>query len=263
VLSAFDTGASARRDRVLIASCIAALTALSWIYLVRLERDMCLRMPEAPTAGAVALAVDLYWTPADRWLNFTMWAVMMVGMMAPSAAPVVTLFAGARSRKGGQPWAAVLLFSLGYVVVWTLFSALATFAQWGLHQKAMLSAMMTVASPRLAGVILIAAGVYQLTPWKGRCLSHCRSPLGFLLSHWRDGNAGALRMGFGHGVYCLGCCWALMCVLFSVGVMNLAWVAALTAFVFLEKVGPVGVKVARAAGVGLVILGVAKSFLGA
>jgi predicted metal-binding membrane protein len=122
----------------------------------------------------------------------------------------------------------------------------------------MFSAMMTVVSPWLAGAILIAAGVYQLTPWKARCLTHCRSPLGFLLSHWRDGLAGAFRMGFGHGVYCFGCCWALMAVLFAVGVMNLAWVAALTILVFVEKVGPLGARMARLTGVALVVLGASK-----
>ena len=262
MLKAFSTGASPRRDRLLIAICIAALTALSWVYLVGLQHEMCIRMPDRPSTASVALAVDLYWTPADRWLNFSMWAVMMVGMMAPSTAPLLTLYAAARSRKAGRSWVSVLVFSLGYVAVWTLFSAVATFAQWALHQKAMLSAVMTVVSPRLAGAILVAAGIYQLTPWKSRCLSHCRSPLGFLMSHWREGNAGAFLMGFGHGIYCLGCCWALMCVLFAVGVMNLAWVAGLTAFVLLEKVGPVGVTVSRVAGVGLVILGAATSVLG-
>jgi predicted metal-binding membrane protein len=142
--------------------------------------------------------------------------------------------------------------------VWTLFSAAATVAQWALHQESMLSAMMTVVSPWLAGAILIAAGAYQHTPWKAQCLTHCRSPLGVLLSRWREGVLGAFRMGFAHGVYCLGCCWALMAVLFAVGIMNLAWVAALTLLVFVEKVGPIGVVGARVAGVALAALGIAK-----
>ena len=117
---------SARRDRLLIATCIVALTALSWVYLVSLEHEMCVRMPDRPTTASVALAVDVYWTPADRWLNFSMWAVMMVGMMAPSTAPLLTLYAAARSRKAGSAWVSVLVFSLGYLAVWTLFSAAAT-----------------------------------------------------------------------------------------------------------------------------------------
>ena len=120
----------------------------------------------------------------------------------------------------------------------------------------MLSPAMQTSSPRLAGVILLAAGAYQLTPWKGACLTHCRSPLGFLMTNWRDGKWGAIRMGLVHGAYCLGCCWALMCVLFVVGVMNLAWVAALTVFVLLEKIGPAGAIVARVAGAAIAVLGV-------
>jgi len=122
----------------------------------------------------------------------------------------------------------------------------------------MLSMAMSISSPYLAGAILIAAGAYQLTSWKGACLTHCRSPLGFLMSHWREGKLGALRMGFFHGAWCLGCCWALMCVLFAVGVMNLAWVAALTCFVLLEKTGPAGATVARLAGAGMVVLGILR-----
>src|ERR1700680_4732665 len=115
---------------------------------------------------------------------------------------------------------------------------------------------MKTPSPRLAGVILLAAGAYQLTPWKGACLTHCRSPLGFLMTNWRDGKLGAVQMGVSHGAYCLGCCWALMCVLFAVGVMNLVWVAALSGLVLLEKIGPAGAIVGRAAGAGIAAWGI-------
>ena len=115
---------------------------------------------------------------------------------------------------------------------------------------------MTTSSAPLGAAILIAAGIYQLTPFKGTCLTHCRSPLGFLMSHWRDGASGALRMGLAHGSYCLGCCWALMCVLFVVGVMNLMWVAAIAIFVLMEKIGPAGTLVARAAGVAMIVMGI-------
>lgn len=202
------------------------------------------------------LAVNMRWIAADAWFNFAMWAVMMVGMMAPAAAPVVMLFAAARAGQGGRlTTMAALIFGAGYLAVWTIFSAGATVAQWGLHQKALLSVLMATTSPRLAGAILIAAGVYQLTRWKSRCLTHCRSPLGFLMSNWRDGALGAFQMGFRHGVYCLGCCWALMGVLFAVGVMNLVWVGAITVFVMVEKIGPAGEAVARLAGVALVVFG--------
>jgi predicted metal-binding membrane protein len=150
---------------------------------------------------------------------------------------------------------ATLMFGLGYLIVWIGFSACAAVLQWALHEAAMLSPAMAASNPRVAGAIVIAAGVYQLTPWKGVCLTHCRSPLGFLMSSWRDGATGALRMGIGHGAHCLGCCWALMCVLFAVGVMNLLWVAALTGVVLLEKVGPAGAIVARVAGVVMIGVG--------
>jgi len=208
--------------------------------------------------AAMGMTMDMPWSAADLFYTFAMWAVMMAGMMAPSALPMLLLFAAARAgrdKRGVSP--ATLTFGLGYLAVWTGFSVGATVAQWGLHQAALLSMAMASSSGRLTGAILIAAGVYQLTPWKSRCLTHCRSPLGFLMTNWRDGTMGAFRMGLRHGAYCLGCCWALMCVLFAVGVMNLVWVAALTVFVLIEKIGPAGAIVARVAGVAMVGFGIA------
>lgn len=207
--------------------------------------------------AAMGMTMDMPWSAADIFLTFAMWAVMMVGMMAPSALPVLLLFAAARAERVERRVSlATLVFGLGYITVWTGFSAGAALAQWGLHQAAMLSMAMASSSGRLTGAILIAAGAYQLTPWKNRCLSHCRSPLGFLMTNWRDGITGAFQMGFRHGAYCLGCCWALMCVLFVVGVMNLLWVATLTGFVLIEKTGPAGAILARVAGAAMVVLGV-------
>ena len=205
----------------------------------------------------MGMRMDAPWTAADAYFTFTMWSVMMVGMMSPSAAPVLLLFAATHGRRAerGVP-TAVLTFGLGYIIVWIGFSGFATFAQWALHQGALLSSMMAITSSRLAGTLLIAAGAYQLTPAKRACLSHCQTPLGFLMSHWRDGAGGAFRMGLRHGVHCLGCCWALMTVLFAVGVMNLAWVAALTVFILVEKMGASGARVARLGGVLLIGLGV-------
>jgi predicted metal-binding membrane protein len=158
-----------------------------------------------------------------------------------------------RSDRGVVP--AVPSFGLGYLAVWLAFSACATAAQWALHEGALLSPAMATSSTVVGGVILIAAGVYQLTPLKAGCLVGCRSPLGFLMSNWRDGTSGAFRMGFRHGIVCLGCCWALMAVLFVVGVMNLAWVGVLTLFILAEKIGPGGARVARAGGAVLIALG--------
>jgi predicted metal-binding membrane protein len=207
----------------------------------------------------MGMPMDKPWTMTDVFFTFAMWAVMMVGMMAGSAAPVLLLFAASRAKRAEQGTrSAVFMFGTGYLAVWAGFSAGAALTQWALHETAMLSPAMTLASPYVAGTILIVAGAYQLTPWKGACLTHCRSPLGFLMTHWRDGQFGALQMGLRHGMYCLGCCWALMCVLFVVGVMNLFWVAVLTVFVLIEKIGPGGILVARVGGAVMVIGGIVK-----
>jgi predicted metal-binding membrane protein len=246
-----------RRDRVLISTCLVVVSALAWVYLVHLDRQMSSSMAYDTMMAQMGMRTDVSWTAADVFFTFAMWAVMMIGMMAGTAAPVLLLFAGARSRRGERGVGlAVLMFGLGYVTVWVGFSACAALAQLALHQTAMLSPSMAASSPFMAGAILIVAGAYQLTPWKGACLTHCRSPLGFLMTNWRDGRLGALQMGARHGAYCLGCCWALMCVLFVVGVMNLVWVAALTGFVLCEKVGPAGAIVARVAGAAMVLVGV-------
>jgi predicted metal-binding membrane protein len=246
-----------RRDRLLISAALVLVTALAWAYLVRLDRQMSASMDHDTMMVEMGMSMDRSWTAEDVLFTFAMWAVMMVGMMAGSAAPVLLLFGAARRARGerGVPLA-VLTFGLGYILVWVGFSAGAALAQWVLHEAAMLSPAAAAASPHMGGAILIGAGAYQLTPLKGACLTQCRSPLGFLMAHWRDGPTGALRLGSRHGVFCLGCCWALMCVLFVVGVMNLVWVAALSAFVLVEKTGPLGAVLARVAGAAMVGNGV-------
>jgi predicted metal-binding membrane protein len=235
---------------------IAALTILSWAYLIHLSREMSEAAAAETMTAAMGMAVDRPWTPTDVVLAFVMWTVMMIGMMAPSATPVLMLAASARPPRDDQhPLATVLGFGAGYGLVWVGFSAVATLVQWALHDAALLSPAMTAASPRLAGAILIGAGLYQLTPLKNVCLTHCRSPIDFLMTHWRSGATGAVRMGAHHGAYCLGCCWALMAVLFAVGVMNLAWVAALAMLVLVEKVAPHAVTISRAAGVAMLVFG--------
>jgi len=154
-----------------------------------------------------------------------------------------------------QPYVPTAIFLGGYVIVWTGFSALATLAQWGLHETALLSPMMVSTSPILGGLLLLTAGVYQWTPLKYACLKHCRSPLGFLMTNWREGPRGALIMGLRHGMFCTVCCWFLMALLFVAGVMNLLWVATITLFVLVEKVVPRGDIVGRVAGGVLVIAG--------
>jgi len=246
-----------RRDRLVITSCIVLVTAIAWAYLVHLDNQMSSSAVPETVMAKMGMALDRPWGAPDVFFTFLMWAVMMIGMMSATAAPVLLLFSGMHTRQGqsGIPLA-VPVFALGYLTVWLGFSAVAALAQWALHQGALLSPGMAAQSPRLAGAILIAAGLYQLTPAKRACLRQCQSPLGFLLANWRDGAWGAFQMGLRHGVYCLGCCWALMCVLFAVGVMNLAWVAALTAFILVEKFGRKGAYVSRAGGITMLAFGI-------
>jgi predicted metal-binding membrane protein len=180
------------------------------------------------------------WTPAYAAMVFAMWAVMMVAMMLPSASPTILLY----SRVAG-PYPGA--FAAGYVAAWTVFSAAATLAQWGLERAGWLSGAMASTSAALTGALLVAAGAYQLTPLKGACLAHCRSPFEFLLGRWRPGARGAFAMGAEHGLYCVGCCWALMLILFAGGVMNLVTIAALALYVLIEKLAERGAHIARAA----------------
>lgn len=249
-------GAVPIRDRSIISICLAIITVLSWTYLVHLSRHSSSELEYARMMAAMGMAVDQPWTAVDGLLTFAMWSVMMVGMMTGSAAPMLLFFAGSVAKRqpcGGS--SRVLLFGLGYLAIWVGFSAVATLAQWALHRASLLSDTMAASKPGLAAAIVIIAGAYQLTPFKGACLSHCRSPLGFLVTHWRDGASGAFRMGASHGLFCLGCCWALMIVLFAVGVMNLAWVAALTVLVLIEKLTPAGLLLSRISGVVMIVFG--------
>ena len=172
---------------------------------------------------------------------------------------MILLFAtvNRRRREQERPYVPTSVFLSGYVIVWSGFAALATGANWGLHVNSLLSSMMgTSSSAYLGGALLLTAGIFQWSPLKYACLSHCRSPLGFLMAEWRDGAGGALRMGLKHGVYCLGCCWVLMGLLFVLGVMNLLWIAALAAFVLMEKVIHNGHLVSRVTGLLLAGWGV-------
>jgi predicted metal-binding membrane protein len=251
------TVAAVPRDRALVLGCILLVAGLAWAYLVYLDHRMASSAESAAAMAQMGMVMDAPWRAADVLFTFMMWAVMMVGMMSVPAAPVLLLFADMQVGRGERGFStALLLFGLGYLAVWVGFSASAALAQWGLHEAALLSSGMAASSRTLGGAILFGAGVYQLTPAKSACLRHCQSPLGFLMSHWRDGPGGALRMGLRHGIYCLGCCWALMVVLFAVGIMNLAWVRVLTGFVLLEKVGPGGAFVSRVGGVIMIAFGI-------
>ena len=196
----------------------------------------------------------LSWSAADAVFMFVMWAVMMVAMMLPSATPAIMLFERVSAQRiaNGRSAAKTLVFAAGYLAVWSAFSLAATWLNWLLHTEGALTARMGHASQTIAALLLVAAGVFQWTPLKDTCLRHCRSPIGFLMSRWREGNTGALRMGFEHGVYCVGCCWLLMALLFALGIMNLAWIAILAVFVLIEKVAPRGEVIGRIAGAALI-----------
>src|SRR5262245_49769253 len=195
------------RDRLLVWSGLAALTLGAWAYLVHLSRTMVNEAVGMRAVPGMALHVAP-WTAADLGFTVGMWSVMMLGMMLPAAAPTILLFAGIdrRGRARGDRGVPVAVFVLGYLLVWGGFSVTAALLQWGLHSAALLSPAMATTSPVLGGLLLIAAGVYQWTPLKDACLTHCRSPLGFFMAEWRPGATGALRMGLRHGAYCLGCC---------------------------------------------------------
>lgn len=212
---------------------LVCLVALAWLGLVRLQDG-----GEGAMSGMAGMDMaPAPWTTGDAALAFAMWAVMMPAMMLPSAAPMILMFiAVARRRAGGL--ADLGAFVAGYVAVWTGFSAVAAAGQWALHAATLLSEPALAVTPRAGGVVLILAGIYQLTPLKRVCLTRCQSPVAFLLGAWRDGTAGAFLMGAHHGLFCVGCCWALMALLFAGGVMNLLWVAAIAAFVLVEKALP-------------------------
>jgi predicted metal-binding membrane protein len=246
-MSAVETSRVAalnRREGAVILLALLGVTVIAWLYLLAMMRDMDMD-------AAV-------WTPVTFALTFAMWWVMMLGMMVPSAAPMIVTFStlNRNKRARGQSFVPTSVFAAGYLIAWGGFSLAATAAQWALDRAALLSPMLSTTSPVLDGSLFILAGLYQFTPLKQTCLRHCRSPFAFVLNHWRDGWAGALWMGLEHGAYCLGCCWALMAVLFVVGVMNLLWVAGLAVFVFAEKLLPGGVWIGRLGGVAMLGFGV-------
>lgn len=240
-----------RRDRVIVAAATVTTIALSWLYLFG-GAGLGANMPDM-NMGTMAAA----WTPAYFGLIVLMWAIMMAAMMLPSAAPMLLAYAAMhrRGRERGAPIPATAVFALGYLTVWAAFSLAAATLQWALHEASLLSPAMATSSRIGAASVLIAAGVYQLTPFKQACLRRCRSPLEFLLGYWRKGAWGKFIMGLRHGAFCLGCCGMLMLLLFVGGVMNMLWIAALALFVLIEKTAPAGGWLGRAAGGALAAWG--------
>jgi predicted metal-binding membrane protein len=249
------------RDRWVVLAALAAVVALAWAYLAY---NVVAQPAMDMDALAMAAMPPPVWDAGYFAATLAMWMVMMVGMMLPSAAPTVLLFDALQMQADPRlsHRRATALFAIGYVLAWAAFSVLATTAQWALSESMLLSAMMTGRSAVFTASLLVIAGAYQFTRWKTACLSQCRSPAEFLIRHRRRDPLGALLMGLQHGVQCIGCCWALMALLFAFGVMNLVWVAALAIFVLIEKLTPAGALVGRVGGFLMIGTGLTMMAIG-
>ena len=244
------------KDKKIVLTGLFLVSAVGWLYMFYMAWAMknmhLVDMWMPPRGGTRA------WTTFDFFMLFLMWFTMMIAMMTPTVVPMVMMFTTVNKSKKlkQQPYAPTSIFLLGYLLAWALFSVVVSLIQWPLHQSGLLNPMMDSRSYLLSGGILVLAGLYQFTPLKDVCLNQCRTPLGFIMTAWKEGNFGALKMGFQHGIFCVGCCWALMLILFAVGVMNMLWVILITISVLLEKVLPVSTKTMRAlTGFGLLIWG--------
>ena len=256
----FDAGAPIRRDRWIVAALLVVVTAAAWAFTIDQARQMdAMDAAMWRDMNMSMNGMEPSWTLPDTVLVFVMWSAMMAAMMVPGTAPMVATFSTIqrRRRERNAPYVPTAVFLLGYLVVWSGFSALATLVQFLLQKAELLTTMMQSGSYIFSAVLFLAAGLYQFSPLKERCLAYCRSPDGFILSEWRDGALGAAIMGLRHGLFCMGCCAALMLLLFAVAVMDLRWVAALTVLVTAEKLLP-GAKFWRTAiGGALIACGLA------
>lgn len=251
-----------RRDRAIVSASLAALAALAWAYLLWLSTKMGMAAePAIPGMNMPGMLAPDYrpWTVGQAVFTFWMWAVMMIGMMTPSATPMVLLYAavGRQATAQGKLFAATSWFLSGYLLVWIGFAVFAAAAQCALTQAALLDPAMASSSRFFGGIIMIAAGIYEWTPVKDACLAQCQSPLMFIQRNggFRRDPSGAVILGCRHGAYCVGCCWMLMSLLFVGGVMNVFWIAAISALVLVQKVLPAGRLLPRAAGLVLIALG--------
>lgn len=252
-----------RHDRTVVLICVVLIiVGASWYTIAGIGMNMTaidMTRMAGPIGNPMQMATEVHWSPSYTALIFLMWWVMMIAMMTPSAAPTVLLYAAIKRVGPDQSKAArfSLFFLFGYLIAWALFSLIATGAQWLLEGIGLSDGpMMTIRSETAAGCVLIAAGIYQLSSLKTACLRHCRSPAQFLADHNRPGAYGAFRTGALHGAYCLGCCWALMLLLFVGGVMNLYWIVGIAIYVGLEKLLPRTVWLVPATGVALIFAGI-------
>ena len=252
-----------RRDQMIVLLGLTAMIVLAWGYLIVGDAGA---LPSTPGRTWMMGPVWASWTPPEAVSVLVMWVVMMVAMMLPTAAPTVLAYAkvGRRESSHARPLAATAWFTAGYLLVWTGVAFAAAAGQWWLGQAGWLDPMTGRGSDLFDGCVLSGAGLYQLTPMKDRCLRLCQSPVGFVQRHggsWRDGG-GDLSLGVRQGVYCVGCCWCLMTLPFVGGVLNLAWIAAISAFILVEKITPSERLVSRLAALGLAATGVTLLFLG-
>jgi predicted metal-binding membrane protein len=260
------------RERLLVIVALSIAIIASWVYVLAGAGTGMSTWKMTSWKMALGLshsmAMPVEWTATYATVMFFMWWIMMIGMMLPSAAPMILLHAKVNrtsAKRKGLQWSLLPTgaFTLGYLSAWAIFSALATTLQWSFEGIGVLSPMMMNSTNQVfAGLGLLFAGVYQITPLKHACLEHCRSPVGFLSQHWRPGTWGTFQMGIRHGVYCLGCCWGLMAILFFGGIMNLYWIIGLALIVLAEKVLPHGPRLGYAIG-GLLSLWGAGVLLGA
>jgi len=254
-----------RRDRVVVLICLLALVAIAWAYVLWLAADMEMGGMDMtgfrmiPAGRGYMMPVTEPWKGIEFAFVFIMWSVMMVGMMMPSAAPLILIYTrvGRQAAAQQQPFAASAWFAGGYLLTWIAFSLIATIAQWAIERTGWLNPAMAGASDIFGGLVLIAAGVYQWTPLKDACLRQCQFPLQFIQRNggFRADPFGSLALGARHGAYCVGCCWVLMALLFVVGVMNVLWIALIMIFVLLEKVIPARRLISQISGVGLMAVG--------
>jgi predicted metal-binding membrane protein len=239
-----------QRERYLILGVLLVLAALAWGLLIW----------QAPMMNNQAMGLTMGMSAV---LFIAIWAVMMIAMMFPAAAPMILMFGAiyASKRRQEQPYVPTWIFVSAYLLVWVLSGVLAYFLAIGVENLAGQSMWLMENATRISGIILVIAGLYQLSPLKNVCLSKCRTPLQFLLTSWHDGYTGAFRMGIEHGAFCLGCCWLLFVILFPLGIMNIAVMALVTALIFAEKALPVGRQISQLAGGGLIVYGVLVMFL--
>jgi predicted metal-binding membrane protein len=240
-----------QKEQLIALSCLGVIILISWAYMFHMAWVM------SKTETEITLACLMRWGPEDILHSFMMWAIMMVAMMFPSATPMILMFTTVNQQQGETQRTLIPtgLFVLGYFAIWTAYSGLAAMSQWSLHISALLSHNLVITNPLIGGVLLVAAGVFQWTPFRDACMSKCRSPLGFLMAEWREGRLGALIMGLKHGLNCVGCCWLLMLLSFVLGIMNMLWMAIVTVFMVVEKASPQNQWVSRTTGLVLVAWG--------